>query len=129
MTGPTRPNVTGDAAVTLSDMSDATSRLEITDHSPGAFSVAGEIDAHSAPEFAAHLRGLGGSGDRRVDMSAVEFMDSSGLRVLIEAHRAAEADGARLVVVSPGRVVSRIIEVSGLADHLHVESAHEQGQG
>ncbi len=109
-------------AVTMPVMSDAPSRLEITDDAVDALRVAGEIDAHSAPEFAARLRTLGGSGDRRVDMAGVEFMDSSGLRVLIEAHRAAEADGARLVVVAPGRVVSRIIEVSGLADHLHVES-------
>lgn len=107
----------------MPDMSDTPARLDITAGGDGALSVVGEIDAHSAPDFAARLRELDGSSDRRIDMSGVEFMDSSGLRVLIEAHQAAEEAGARLILVSPGRVVSRIIEVSGLADHLHIETS------
>lgn len=103
-------------------MSDAQTRLEISDID-GGLRVVGEIDAHSAPGLAERLGRLGGPNDRRLDVSGVEFMDSSGLRVLIDAHQSAEADDARLVLVAPGRAVSRIIEVSGLDDHLHIERA------
>lgn len=102
-------------------MTDSQSRLEINDDADSV-RVVGEIDAHSAPELAERLAAFEGGGDRRVDMSGVEFMDSSGLRVLIDAHQTAEAEGARLVLVAPGRAVSRIIEVSGLSNHLNVEA-------
>ena len=83
--------------------------------------VSGEIDAHSAPELADRLAAMAVDRDRRLDVSGVDFMDSSGLRVLIDAHQNAEELGTRLVLVAPGTAVRRIIEVSGLTQHLHVE--------
>ena len=54
--------------------------IEIID---GGLSVAGEIDAHTCPDLAAALEPLPGSGNVQIDMAGVQFMDSSGLRVLI----------------------------------------------
>ncbi len=82
--------------------------------------VAGEIDANTAPELASQLDPLPGEGDIRVDVSGVEFMDSSGLRVLIDAHQRAEHADRRLLVVRPSAAVSRVIEITGLHDHLHI---------
>jgi anti-sigma B factor antagonist len=87
----------------------------------GDLHVAGEIDAHSAPQLSDELASRSQTDDLRVDLSEVSFMDSSGLRVLIDAHRKAESAGGRLVVTSPSSAVSRLIEISGLADHLNVE--------
>ena len=56
-----------------------------------------------------------------LDLASVTFIDSSGLRVLIDAHRRAEADGRVLVIVHPSPPVSRLFEISGLTNHLHVE--------
>lgn len=84
--------------------------------------VEGDVDAHTCPDLIAALEPLPGSGDVRVDVSAVGFMDSSGLRALIGAHQNAEAAGRRLVVARPSSAVLRLIEISGLSDHLHVES-------
>ena len=103
-------------------MTDAQPRLDI-DTEGDVVTVSGEIDAHTAPDLAEHLGNFDGSADRIVDLSGVDFMDSSGLRVLIDAHQRAEAAGSKLVLRSPGRAVSRIIEVSGLDQHLHVEHA------
>ncbi|MFN3256010.1 MAG: STAS domain-containing protein [Ilumatobacter sp.] len=103
-------------------MSPPQSRLDI--HVGDAeLRVSGEIDAHSAAELADRLAAMPADRDRRLDVSAVDFMDSSGLRVLIDAHQTAEELGTRLVLVSPGPAVSRIIEVSGLTNHLHVDHA------
>ncbi|MGK0331181.1 MAG: anti-sigma B factor antagonist, partial [Minisyncoccia bacterium] len=50
----------------------------------------------------------------------VQFMDSSGLRVLIGAHHRAAAAKRKLLICRPSKSVFRIIEISGLSDHLHV---------
>ena len=82
--------------------------------------VDGDIDAHSCPELTAALDPLPGTGEVRIDLSAVGFMDSSGLRALIGAHQLAEAADRRLVIAQPSSAVQRLIEISGLGDHLHI---------
>ncbi|WP_040495864.1 STAS domain-containing protein [Ilumatobacter nonamiensis] len=101
-------------------MSDALPRLTVSVQDSDVV-VSGDIDAHTCPDLTAVLEPLPGDGDVRVDTSSVGFMDSSGLRVLISAHQAAEASGRRLVIDRPSSPVIRLIEVSGLSDHLHVE--------
>jgi anti-anti-sigma factor len=100
-------------------MTDAVPRLSISADGSTVI-VDGEVDAHTCPELTSALDPLPGSGNVHVDLSAVGFMDSSGLRALIAAHRtAAEAD-RQLVIVNPSNAVLRLIEISGLRDHLHV---------
>lgn len=79
----------------------------------------GEIDAHTAPSLGAAIDAAGSA--VTLDLSAVDFVDSSGLRVLIDAHqRLADAGGA-LTVVSPSSAVSRLFEISGVDDYLNIE--------
>ncbi|MGK0311898.1 MAG: anti-sigma B factor antagonist [Ilumatobacter sp.] len=101
------------------DSRDTTSRLDI-EIIDGGLSVAGEIDAHTCPDLAAALEPLPGSGNVQIDMAGVQFMDSSGLRVLIGAHHRAAAAKRKLLICRPSKSVFRIIEISGLSDHLHV---------
>lgn len=103
-------------------MSDGVSLFTVVENDHG-LAVAGEIDANTATELAARLDPLPGSGDLHLDMSAVEFMDSSGLRVLIDAHQRAEQEGRRLVIVRQSTPVHRVIQITGLDDHLHVSSS------
>jgi len=100
-------------------MSDPTTRLSI-DRDGERLVVIGDIDAHSCPDLAAHLDPLPGSGDVRLDVSGVDFMDSSGLRILIAAHQRADEAGRKLLIEGPSKSVRRIIEISGLIDHLHI---------
>ena len=53
-----------------------------------------------------------------VDLEAVRFLDSSGIRALLDAERAAELSGGRVSVVGATGVVRRALEVSGVWDHL-----------
>jgi anti-sigma B factor antagonist len=83
----------------------------------GGISVAGEIDASTVHALAQVLMPYPeGVAEFKVDMSAVEFIDSSGLRVLIQAHQQGEANGQRLVIENPSPIVSRLFEVSGLTE-------------
>lgn len=105
-------------------MADPTPRLSITSDQADAtrLVLVGEIDAHTAPELAGHLDPLPGSqGDVTLDVAEIEFIDSSGLRLIVEAHHRAVAAERRLVVHRPSAAVVRLLEISGLRDHLAVE--------
>lgn len=105
-------------------MSDVPARLTAIELDACTLALDGEIDAHTAPDLAARYVDLpDGDGDLVIDMSNVDFMDSSGLRVIIELHQRAEQASRRLVLRSPSNSVARLIEVSGLTDHLHVSDA------
>jgi anti-sigma B factor antagonist len=92
--------------------------LAITPTANG-FAVVGEIDAHTAPKISEAVAQAGGS-SLEIDLSGVDFVDSSGLRALIEAHQRFDADGGSLTLVRPSAVVTRLFEISGVGDYLNV---------
>jgi anti-sigma B factor antagonist len=55
-----------------------------------------------------------------VDLTGLEFMDSSGAGVLIGAHRRAAAAGQRLVVLNGSATPHRVLSVLGLDRHLEM---------
>jgi anti-sigma B factor antagonist len=104
-------------------MSDAAAPITITPTGSG-IAVAGEIDAHTAPALAAALTAA--DHDPLVlDLAGVEFVDSSGLRVLLEAHQVREADGRSLVLARPSAAVQRVLDVAGVDGYLVVADTPE----
>src|SRR6478736_4399478 len=80
--------------------------------------VSGEVDLASAPQLSEVL-GQFANGTLRVDLSAVTFLDSSGLRTLLHAHRDAQRAGRRMIICGPlVPLVQQTIEVTGLDDVL-----------
>jgi anti-sigma B factor antagonist len=59
-----------------------------------------------------------------LDLRHVGFMDTSGLRLVIEEQQRAAASGYRFAVVRGSRKVQRLFEIAGFAadDELFVES-------
>lgn len=80
----------------------------------------GEIDAHSAPSLAAAIEAAGNQVS--IDLAGIEFVDSSGLRVLIDAHQRLGDAGGGLTVLSPSDVVTRLFEISGVDAYLSIET-------
>ncbi|WP_265558973.1 STAS domain-containing protein [Streptomyces hygroscopicus] len=76
----------------------------------------GEIDHDTAGGLRqALLPGDGAVPQRTViDLSAVTFMDSSGINTLITAHRAAQGDLGWLRLVGPTEPVRRVMQIVGL---------------
>lgn len=99
-------------------MSSGEELLTITPDDHGLI-VRGEIDAHTAPALAESIAASGPS--VRLDLSGVEFVDSSGLRVLIEAHQRAVDEGGQLTLADPSPAVQRLLEISGVGDYLVVD--------
>lgn len=80
----------------------------------------GEVDAHSSVDLARKIASVGEAALLRLDLSGVDFIDSSGLRVLLTAHRDFEQRGARVEVHKPSDAVRRLLELTALDDHLHI---------
>jgi len=97
------------------------SRLQL-DESPGrSVKAVGIIDSHTADELLAHLRNLGTDNDVRLDLTDIEFIDSSGLRSIVTAHQELEEAGRRLVLSGLSESVQRLLEITGLTDHLNID--------
>ena len=80
-------------------------------------SVSGEIDLYTAPRLHAELTtALAGDGPVRlvVDLSGVGFCDSTGMNVLLAAHRRARENGGDLELSSLRPAVRKILQVTGL---------------
>lgn len=106
-------------------MTDPSPRLSISGDNAddSRLVLTGEIDAHTAPDLAAHLDPLpGAAGDVTLDVAAIEFIDSSGLRLIVEAHQRASESDRRLVLHRPSSAVVRLLEISGLRDHLAIDT-------
>ena len=78
--------------------------------------LAGEVDlALHRVELAIEDAVAGEEGvDILIDVDAVTFLDSTGLRVLVAAHARCAGDGRSLTLVNPSIAVSRILEITGL---------------
>ncbi|MFF8288839.1 STAS domain-containing protein [Streptomyces sp. NPDC016309] len=77
--------------------------------------VAGELDIVTGEELRARLHGLLlGPATVVVDLSAVTFLDCSGLRVLLWARRRSNAVGAELRLHAPSPAVRKILRVTRL---------------
>jgi anti-sigma B factor antagonist len=61
------------------------------------------------------------AGVATVDVGGVSFMDSSGLRVLIEAAARAREGGGDLSIAHPTSGITRLVEISGLASQLRLD--------
>lgn len=80
-------------------------------------SLSGEIDLYTAPRLQAELGAALTAGDQPhivVDMSGVDFCDSTGMNVLLAAHRSARERGGDLTLTAPRPAVRKILQVTGL---------------
>jgi len=74
--------------------------------------VAGEIDMSTSEALRERINQALRSGSVTLDMTGVEFIDSSGVRVLLQA--AAELNGQGPIRILPSTAVARILEIVGL---------------
>jgi anti-anti-sigma factor len=79
-------------------------------------SPAGEVDAATADVLRDAIRDAAETGPRClvVDLSGLTFCGSTGLVVLLEASRAAEAAGAHFGTVAGRSMMRRILDITGL---------------
>src|SRR5437870_1548148 len=89
-------------------------KLEIAEQGDGPWvklRVAGELDLRTIAPLSERVseRLLAGARDLTLDLSALEFMDSSGLRLLIELHDRSRAEGWRLRLTCPEHEAAALV--------------------
>jgi anti-sigma B factor antagonist len=82
--------------------------------------VSGELDLASSPGLEQQLdhHMTAGVGLVIVDLRQLEFMDSTGLSVLVRAHQRAVDAGQRFAIVRGPQQVQRLLTLTGVADRL-----------
>jgi anti-sigma B factor antagonist len=80
--------------------------------------LVGELDLATADEVAAAVEETRGFGRLVVDLSEVTFLDSSGIRAILQAQQTADRDGMAFAVVPGPRAVQRAFTLAGVADLL-----------
>jgi anti-anti-sigma factor len=73
--------------------------------------LAGELDMATSEELLIAIRERGPDVQVTLDFSGITFMDSSGLRALLEAAKGREDDDA-LVLLDPNPQVRRVLDIS-----------------
>jgi anti-sigma B factor antagonist len=89
--------------------------------------VGGEIDVYSAPTLRDQLNGLVAAGHHHliVDMQGVEFLDSTGLGVLVGGLKKVRAhDGSLQLVCNQDRLL-KIFRITGLAKVFTIHASAE----
>jgi anti-anti-sigma factor len=85
--------------------------------------VRGELDLATSPELEqAVLERLDAGQAVVLDLRELQFMDSSGLAVLVTAHTRAADGGPDFAIVRPpaGGEVAKILDIAGIEQQLHV---------
>jgi len=83
----------------------------------------GELDLASVGELEQQLQAAQADKPSRVvvDLRRLAFIDSSGLRAIIQANTNARAEGIDLVLRPGGDSIQRVFELTGALQALHFE--------
>ena len=86
--------------------------------------VSGEVDISNADALRASIeQGLAATDEVRLDFSAVSYIDSTGIGVLVGAARRAAEAGKRFSVVEVQPSVMRIVQLLGVDREMDISAA------
>ena len=102
-------------------------RVTIAENADGTLALGGELDAYAAGTVETALGALSSTADAAVDVSAVTFVDSAVLRVLVRQSERLAARGSRLRLVKPSPALQRLIQLSGLESAFVLEIGEPGG--
>ncbi len=97
-------------------------REHVIDARTQVISVSGEIHVSTVPEFAQRLDHAISLGKTRVilDLAGVEFIDSTGLSVLLNGLRRVRRARGRLILACENPTVLRLFEITRLNDTFEI---------
>ena len=76
----------------------------------------GELDMATQGELRAELERARSTGEVTLDLGELRFLDTSGLRLVLETAELARNDGFRFAVLPGGPSVQRLFEVAGVTE-------------
>jgi len=108
-------------------------RTEIADARVPVVRVSGDLDISTVAQLARaiHVAATGAVKPPRliVDLMALTFCDSTGLRALIGAVKEVDVLGGRAVLaLQPGGMLEQLLDLSGLSEFLRVTNSLEAAE-
>lgn len=99
----------------LIELGDLTVRSE-RDGEIHTICLIGELDLATAGDVDAELERVEATDASAIvlDLSALTFIDSTGVRLLVNAHARSRADSSRLQLLRGGAAVQRVLQLSGV---------------
>lgn len=98
-------------------------RVEVhKDGEATVIAVNGELDLASGPELEAELDQVSGPGTQLLvlDLRQLDFMDSTGLSILVRAHQRLAGEGCEVGLVKGSQQVQRLLDLTGVAERLRL---------
>jgi anti-anti-sigma factor len=91
----------------------------------------GELDLSSASDFERYLSGLENGIDVlvEIDLRQLEFIDSTGLRLILSADARAKGEGGRIRLIRGPETVQRVFRIAGLEERLEFANVPGEGDG
>ena len=97
--------------------------IGVAGHGPATLTLAGELDLACEALIAEAVEELRGAEHVVIDLTGLVFVDSTGLRLLLELDRDLSADGARVAFRLPDQgPVIRLLRLTRLDERLRAES-------
>jgi anti-anti-sigma factor len=105
--------------------------LEISTTSHGDITVialGGRVDTETAPQFEAHILELIAGGRLRIviDLGALDYIGSTGLRALLMAGKRLKLQGGRLLLAAPRELVRQVLQISGFSGMFETYATTEE---
>jgi anti-anti-sigma factor len=101
--------------------------LAVTDaeSGPTVLALTGELDMAGAPALQRAFDDLAKAGvsELAVDLSALDFIDSTGINALVSAIRETQSRGGRAVLAAPRPNVRRVLEIVGITTAMPLEDS------
>ncbi|MBQ4347543.1 MAG: STAS domain-containing protein [Firmicutes bacterium] len=83
--------------------------------------VKGRLDTVTSPELEKEIKeGLGGITDLTLDFSELEYISSSGLRIVLLAQKTMNKQGS-MTIKNVNSVIMEVFEITGFVDILNIE--------
>jgi anti-sigma B factor antagonist len=98
--------------VRLNFHEDAELQVQVAEN--GVIVISGEVDMASAPTLEAALVDVDASQPLEIDLSRVTFLDSSGVRTMMQLLHRARQNGSMITLVDPQVAVLRVLEIAGV---------------
>ncbi len=88
----------------------------------------GELDLASAPLLESEIESaeLGDTALVVLDLEDLEFIDSTGLRIILAAHTRSQERGQEFAVTRGSQQVQRLLSITRVTDHLRIIASPDE---
>lgn len=102
--------------------------VDVEERSDGALiTPRGELDMATQPQLRDVLEAGAARGGLTLDLSGLRFIDTSGLRLILETAEAAHREGFAFRVIPGSESVQRLFEVAGVTELIPFHDGADRG--